>query len=107
VLIEADKNYTVQELAEAFGWSDNTIRPLFRHHPLVTKKPGATRQRVAIRIPGTVALQVFGDMQREPIIVKMQKVKKEKKKVWLRPEKHNKAIARADALATTQRAAAA
>jgi hypothetical protein len=106
-LIDASETYTIPELANASGWSENTIRTLFRHHPLTQKKAGPTRQRVAVRIPGTVALQVFGDMQREPVVIKIQKTKKPKVKVWLRPEKHKKAVARAEALATAGIAVAA
>jgi hypothetical protein len=106
-LIKADKKYTIPELAKESGWSDNTIRTMFRHHPLAQKKPGPTNQRVAVRIPGTIALQVFQDLQREPNIVKLPKAKKEPRKVYLYPERHKKALGRAEQLAQSKAVPAA
>lgn len=76
---------------------------MFRHHPLTQKNPGPTRQRVHIRIPGSVALQVFQDLQREPVLQKPAK-KQPRQVEYLFPDKHKKAIARAQAQATAKAA---
>lgn len=68
---------------------------------MVQKKAGPTRQRVAIRIPGTIALQVMNDLKQEPVIEKP--AKREPRQVeYLFPEKHKKAVARAEAQATAK-----
>jgi len=100
------KTYTVQELAAEWGWSESTIRTLFENEPLVLKKVGPKGMRVSRRIPAEVALRVKQRLQQPPTIVKLRKPKKERHKVYLYPEKHKKAVARAEALLATARAAA-
>jgi len=100
------KTYTVQELAAEWGWSESTIRTLFENEPLVLKKVGPKGMRVSRRIPAEVALRVKQRLQQPPTIVKLRKPKKERHKVYLYPEKHKKAVARAEALLATPIAAA-
>jgi len=63
-----EKHYTVKELAEKWGLSEDTIRRLFRNEPGVvrigTRKRG-TRRFITVRIPESVALRVYRRLTNE------------------------------------------
>ena len=63
-----EKHYTLKELAELWGFSENTIRKIFQDQPGVLKLGSATgrgrRGYVSLRIPHTLAMRVHHDLSR-------------------------------------------
>ena len=67
-----EKHFTVKELAEAWGLSDNTVRRLFNNEPgvILLGKPSRRLGRKLKRsyytmvIPESVALRVYGRMRK-------------------------------------------
>ncbi len=56
------KHYSVQEISELWGWSENTIRRLFQNEPGVIKKGSPEtrnkRKRWQLSIPESVVVRV-------------------------------------------------
>lgn len=58
-----ERHYTVAEIAEFWGWSDDKVRSVFRDEPGVLLSKHRTlrarkRQNVMLRIPESVVLRV-------------------------------------------------
>jgi len=63
-----EKHYTPKELADMWGFSENTIRRLFQDRPGVLKMGTSFRKGgrgyVSLRIPASVAGEVHQEMSR-------------------------------------------
>jgi hypothetical protein len=62
-----ERHYTITQVAELWGWSDETVRRTFRDAPgvLRTKLPSLRarkRQNITLRIPESVLLRVHAEL---------------------------------------------
>ena len=96
-----EKHYKPKELAELWGWTPATIRKLFRNIEGVQHLPGpgivlgsARQSYDSMRIPESIAIQVYERLKRKPVVVKVPRTKKPKKVVKLGLFKKGQAVAK-------------
>jgi hypothetical protein len=75
-----EQHFTVQQVAEAWGLSEASIRRMFGEQPGVLRKAAPTvsgkRRRVLLRIPASVVARVHDDLERMPALGKVQPLRR-------------------------------
>jgi hypothetical protein len=75
-----EQHFTVQQVAEAWGLSEASIRRMFGEQPGVLRKAAPTvtgkRRRVLLRIPASVVARVHDDLECLPTLGKVQPLRR-------------------------------